>query len=66
MGDGERQLKSGIERGKLVSENMIEYFFDLRKNLQSEFLPDTVARILKPTIFAKKFQIKCLPNLKTF
>jgi hypothetical protein len=45
--DGEKVLESYQYQGRRLNDDNIEFFFDLRKNLDEEGFPGTVVNILR-------------------
>ena len=66
MIDGERVLKPDVITGRRYSETTIEFFFDLRKNLEEEFIPEELVNLLRASILAERKKISCLPNFISF
>ena len=66
MIDGERELSAHQYRGERVNDTTVEFFFDMRKNLEEEDLPETVVHIMRSCLLAKMKKMSSLPNFISF
>ena len=66
MIDGERELSAHQYRGERVNDTTVEFFFDMRKNLEEEGLPGAIIHIMRPCVLAKRKEMSCLPNFVSF